>query len=120
MNELRMKQCPFCGRYVMLGPDADPRDVCGCDGAKKYQLSRNIYKNRLNALEKLCGEDCGKINAEYQPVGEETYDLLKRIVYGVCFRQLGKTQIALPDGTALTISESGVKRSVKIVAELAQ
>lgn len=120
MNELQMKHCPFCGQFLMCEPDVDPRDSCKCDKAKDYQHHRTIYENRLNALEKLCGSECEKIHADYQPVGEETYDLLKQIVRGVCFRQIGKTKFALPDGTELSIAESGIKRSAKIVAEFAQ
>lgn len=120
MNELQMKVCPFCGRYLMCEADVDPRNACTCDRSKSYQYHQSVYEARLGALKKLCGSECEKIHADYQPVGEETYDLLKQIVRGVCFQQIGKTKFALPDGTELSIAESGIKRGVKIVSELSR
>ena len=120
MNELQTKHCPFCGQFLMCEPDVDPRDTCTCDKAKTYQYHRIICENRLRALEKLCGSDCDKVHPDYQPVGEETYELLKKIVRGVCFHQIGKTKFSLPDGTELSIAESGIRRSAKIVTEFAQ
>lgn len=119
-KELELKTCPFCGQYAMMDPDIDPRDVCNCDAAGKYRACCRIYEARVNALEKLCGGECKKISANYNPVGEETFGLLKDILHGVCFDQIGKTVIALTDGTALTISAKGVRRVAKVDLELEQ
>ena len=120
MNDLQTKICPFCGQYLMCEPDVDPRDVCKCDKAKDYQHRQTICENRLRALDKLCGSDCDKLHPDYQPVGEETYELLKQIVRGVCFGQIGKTKFSLPDDTELSIAETGIKRTAKITAQFAQ
>lgn len=115
---LEMKTCPFCGQYAMMDPDVDPRDVCNCDAAKKWQGNCRTYEARKNALEKLCGNECARINAEYRPVGEETFGLLKDVLRAVCFDQIGKAVIALTDGTTLTIGTKGVRRVAKVDVEL--
>lgn len=120
MNDLQMKTCPFCGQYLTCEPDVDPRDMCKCDRAKDYQHRQTVFENRLRALDKLCGSACDKIHPDYQPVGEETYSLLKQIVRGVCFGQIGKTKFSLPDDTELSIAESGIKRTAKITAQFTQ
>lgn len=119
-KELQMKACPFCGQFAMMGPDIDPRDVCNCDASEKYRVRCRVYEARQEALYKLCGKECEKISAHYHPVGGETFALLKDILKGVCFEQIGKTVIALKDGTALTISTKGVRRVAKIDMELDQ
>ena len=59
-----------------------------------------------------------KISAHYHPVGEETFALLKDILKGVCFEQIGKVVIHLKDNSALTISTKGVRRVAKVDLEL--
>lgn len=117
-NEIQMKTCPFCGQLAMLEPDVDPRDVCNCDAAVSYREDCQVFAVRTAALEKLCGEDAGKISAYYHPVGDETFALLKEILRGVVFDKIGKTVIALKDNTALTISTKGVRRVAKVDLEL--
>ncbi len=117
-NEVQMKTCPFCGQYAMLEPDIDPRDVCNCDASKKWRVRCRTFELRAEALDKLCGKDAEKISAYYHPVGEETFALLKDVLKGVCFEQIGKVVIHLKDNTALTISAKGVRRVAKVDLEL--
>ena len=119
-KELELKTCPFCGQYAMMDPDIDPRDACTCDGAQSWRARCRVYEARVSAMEKLCGKECEKISAHYHPVGEETFALLKDVLHGVCFKQIGKVVIALTDGTALTLSKKGVRRVAKVDLELGQ
>ena len=59
-----------------------------------------------------------KISAYYHPVGEETFALLKDILKGACFEQIGKVVIHLKDDSVLTISTKGVRRVAKVDLEL--
>lgn len=120
MKEMQMKTCPFCGQFAMMDPDVDPRDVCNCDAAVSYREDCQVFAVRTAALEKLCGEDAGKISAYYHPVGDETFALLKEILRGVVFDKIGKTVITLKDNTTLTISLKGVRRVAKVDLELNQ
>ena len=117
-KEVEMKTCPFCGQYVMMDADIDPRDVCTCDAVEKWRARCRLFESRAEALDKLCGKECEKISAHYHPVGEETFALLKDILKGVCFEQIGKVVISLKDDTALTISQKGVRRVAKVDLEL--
>jgi|GEM_PF-1662785 len=116
-NSLETKVCPFCGRYRMTDPSDDIREKCECDGAKEYQRRNNAFMGKKEAIRFFCGEDCGRINPKFEPLGDETIALLCDIARGVCFDQIGKVSVTLPDESTLSITDKSVKRTAKIVVE---
>ncbi|MGN0989693.1 MAG: hypothetical protein ACI4N6_05245 [Eubacteriales bacterium] len=125
MPETELKQCPFCGQYMMCGDGCDIREVCSCDGAKKYQTYKIKYDNQTSRLEKLCGEGCSEdsdtpeeIRAIFKPVSEEAYKLLEDVLYSVVFRHIGKTRVELTDGTTVTISPDTIERKATVKNKL--
>lgn len=118
MNDCELKQCPYCGQFLMCEPDDDPKTVCSCDGAKKYVRQNGIYEARKSALKKLCGEGCEEIAPEYKAVSDDAFELLDKIVHGVAFNIINKTSVALPDGTTLKITADDIERAVTIKAKL--
>lgn len=116
-NSLEMKVCPFCGQYRMTDPSDDIRERCECDGAKEYQRRNSAYLQKKEAIRFFCGDDCAKINARFEVLGDETIALLCDIARGVCFEQIKKVLVTLPDESTLSITEKSVKRTAKIVAE---
>lgn len=116
-NSLEMKVCPFCGQYRMTDPDADVREQCECDGAKEYQRRNTAFLAKKQAIRFFCGEDCGRINPRFEVLGDETIALLCDIARGVCFGQIGKISVTLPDESTLSITGKITKRTAKIVVE---
>lgn len=119
MNESsqEMKVCPFCGQYRIMDEGNDVREKCECDGAKEYQRRSAAFLAKKEAIRFFCGEDCGKMNSRFEVLGEESIVLLCEIARGVCFGQIGKASVTLPDESALAITEKSVKRTAKIVVE---
>lgn len=116
-NGLEMKVCPFCGQYRMTDPSDDIREKCECDGAKEYQRRVAAFLAKKEAIRFFCGEDCGKMNSRFEVLGDETIALLCDIARGVCFDQIGKVSVTLPDESTLAITGKSVKRTAKIVVE---
>lgn len=75
-NSLEMKVCPFCGQYRMTDPSDDIRERCECDGAKEYQRRNAAFLAKEKAIRFFCGDDCAKINARFEVLGDETIALL--------------------------------------------
>lgn len=125
MAETKLKQCPFCGQYMLCDDGYDIREVCSCDGAKKYQTYKIKYDNQASRLAKLCGEGCSEdsntpeeIRAIFKPVSEEAYKLLVNVLYSVVFRHIGKTRVELPDGTTITITPDTIERKATVKNKL--
>ena len=116
-NSLEMNVCPFCGQYRMTDPQDDIREKCECDGAKEYQRRNSAFLAKKEAIRFFCGEDCGRINSKFETLGDETIALLCDIARGVCFDQIGKVSVTLPDESVLAITGKSVKRTAKIVVE---
>lgn len=118
-NSLEMNVCPFCGQYRMMDPDADAdvREKCGCDGAKEFQRRNNAFREKIKAIKLFCGEECGRLNSQFEVLGDETIALLCDIARGVCFDQIKKVLVTLPDESTLSITGKSVKRTAKIVVE---
>lgn len=57
------------------------------------------------------------MNSRFEVLGDETITLLCDIARCVCFDQIGKAVITLPDESTLTITEKLTKRTAKIVVE---
>lgn len=121
MNNTELKQCPFCGQFMLCEEERDIRECCTCDGAKKYHARTNTYQSMSAQLKKLCGEGCDedsetpeRIRAVFKPVSEEAYKLLDDILHAVIFRQIGKTSVVLADGTILIISPESITRKANI------
>lgn len=110
MKDTELRQCPFCGQYIMTGEGRDTRELCSCDGAKKYQTRLGIYNKRLNELRGLCGEDME--DGIFKAVSEEAYGVLEKVLYSVVFHHIGKTRTELCDGSVLAISEKSVERKI--------
>lgn len=119
-NSMEVKVCPFCGQYRMTDPDADVRERCECDGAKEYQRRNTAFMGKKEAIKFFCGEDCGRLNSRFEVLGDETIALLCDIARGVCFDQIGKVSVTLPDESTLSITGKSVKRTAKIVVEKEQ
>lgn len=90
-NSLEIKVCPFCGQYRMTDPSDDIRERCECDGAKEYQRRNNAFREKIKAIKFFCGDDCAKINARLEVLGDETIALLCDIARGVHFDQIKKS-----------------------------
>ena len=121
MNGTELKQCPFCGQYMMCDEHEDVRDYCTCDGAKKYQTRMTAYANWSIRLKKLCGEGCDEdedtskeIRAVFKPISEEAYQILSDALYAVVFQQIGKVSVNLADGTTVTITPQSLERKVSV------
>lgn len=39
MEDIEIKSCPFCGKYVMCSPDELPEDACDCPEAQHKRES---------------------------------------------------------------------------------
>lgn len=116
-NSLEMKVCPFCRQYRMTDPDEDVREKCECGGARGYQRRNAAYLAKKEAIKFFCGEDCRNVNARFEAVGQEGIELLCDIARGVCFGQIGKATVTLPDDSTLAITGKSVKRTARIVVE---
>lgn len=116
-NSLEMKVCPFCGQYRMTDTQDDIREKCECDGAKEYQRRNAAFIAKKEAIRFFCGDDCAKINARFEVLGDETIALLCDIARCVCFDQIKKVLVTLPDESTLSITGKSVKRTAKIVVE---
>lgn len=57
------------------------------------------------------------MNSRFEALGEESIVLLCEIARGVCFGQIGKASVTLPDESTLAITEKSVKRMAKIIIE---
>ncbi len=116
-NSLEMKVCPFCGQFRMTDLSDDIREKCECDGAKEYQRRNSAFLAKKEAIRFFCGDDCAKINARFEVLGDETIALLCDIARGVCFDQIKKVLVTLPDESTLSITGKSVKRTAKVVVE---
>lgn len=119
MNNTELKQCPFCGQFMMIDEGEDVRESCSCNEAKKYQNQVADYAIQASRLAKLCGEGCADANdipedirAVFKLVSEETYALLEDVLYSVVFCRIGKTRIELTDGTTITLSADVLERKM--------
>lgn len=115
MKETKLKQCSFCGQYVMSEEAEDIREICSCDDAKRYRIRLEIYKKREKELGKLCGE--GE-NGVFKPVSGEAYEALKKVLYETVFLRIGKVRVGLCDGSTLAISESAIERKITFKKEI--
>lgn len=50
MEDIEIKSCPFCGKYVMCSPDELPEDVCDCpeaqhkrESAMRFEKTQDCY-----------------------------------------------------------------------------
>lgn len=60
MEDIEIKTCPFCGKYVMCSPDEPPEDVCDCPEAQHKRESAMRFEKLKTAIETSCGEGCEK------------------------------------------------------------
>lgn len=101
----------------MTDPSDDIREKCECDGAMEYQRRNAAFLKKKETIRFVCGEGCRKMNSRFEVLGEENIVLLCEIARGVCFGQIGKASVTLPDESTLAITEKSVKRTVKIAVE---
>ena len=51
MEDIEIKTCPFCGKYVMCSPDEPPEDVCDCPEAQHKRESAMRFEKLKTAIE---------------------------------------------------------------------
>lgn len=56
MEDIEIKTCPFCGKYVMCSPDEPPEDVCDCPEAQHKRESAMRFEKLKTAIETSCGK----------------------------------------------------------------
>ena len=71
MEDIEIKTCPFCGKYVMCSPDEPPEDVCDCPEAQHKRESAIRFEKLKTAIETSCGEGCEKLYPLHKPLKEE-------------------------------------------------
>lgn len=110
MEDIEIKTCPFCGKYVMCSPDEPPEDVCDCPEAQHKRESVMRFEKLKTAIETSCGEGCEKLYPLHKPLKEEQLTAVVEIAAMVAKELLHSASLVLADGTSLKITGSKVER----------
>lgn len=104
--------CRFCGEYIpVLAADQKDADLkaeehCNCGGLAKEKKHKAMLQN----IENLFGDSCRKRG--FEPVSEETLDVIKSAAEGVFTEAVLSVSIGLGGTTAAVTF--GKKQSIKV------
>jgi hypothetical protein len=110
MEDIEIKTCPFCGKYVMCSPDEPPEDVCDCPEAQHKRESAMRFEKLKTAIETSCGEGCEKLYPLHKPLKEDQLTAVVEIAAMVAKELLHSASLVLADGTSLKITGGKVER----------
>lgn len=118
-NNAIVKNCPYCGQFVIVSAEGEPTEmVCKCPEALNYQRREENTTFMMLSLEILYGPECETHEQTFKPVEEELYALLCEIVQKVGHEEIGAVSFSLKDGTSGKISVKGIERKRNISMKL--
>lgn len=114
VNGSMLQECPFCHQFSVNDEGKLPQEVCGCEGAAKWRVSK-IRQERLDeAVRKQFGPGCGDLNPAWRPLAEDEVDYLRVMAEWVAFGGFHQISMICSDGSTCRITPKQVMRTMKI------
>lgn len=116
IKEENIKVCEFCGTTFME-LDVDPAEVCDCYEAKINRERKRRHERYSAGIDRLFGLDCQEVERSWHPVEVNVQEALKIIAGYVAHDIIDAPSIKLADSSTCSITNAGVKRSMKLSRE---
>lgn len=109
--------CPLCGQLIAVeimegATDARKAELaqahCTCAGAERKRILDAAYAT----LDSVCGAESTQRGFDW-PLGDDTINVLRRIVTAVADEELREAKLRAPTGDEITI-KSGLNGKIKV------